>query len=75
MTIPEGVTEIGEGAFYGCDSLTSVIIPDSVTEIGGISFGRCESLTSVSMPSDTIIGDDAFFRTPIAEDSSLVEYR
>lgn len=33
MVIPDGVTSIGVGAFYHCDSLTEVVIPDSVTTI------------------------------------------
>ena len=43
-TIPDGVTAIGEGLFYYCDSLTSVTIPDSVTTIGVEAFGRCSGL-------------------------------
>ena len=34
ITIPDGVTEIGNGAFQYCDSITSITIPDSVTKIG-----------------------------------------
>ena len=60
-TIPYGVTTIGEGAFYLCNSLTSIVIPDSVTTIGYRTFGYCESLTSVTIPdSVTTIGDWAF---------------
>ena len=33
-TIPNSVTSIGDGAFSGCTSLTSVTIPNSVTSIG-----------------------------------------
>ncbi len=36
--IPEGVTEIGEGAFYHCDRLTDVNIPSSVTTVGRNAF-------------------------------------
>ena len=60
-TIPQGITAIGDGAFYFCSSLTSVSIPDSVTAIGDSAFSFCSSLTSVSIPdSVTAIGDSAF---------------
>ena len=55
------VTSIGVGAFYGCTSLTSVIIPNSVTSIGNWAFYFCSGLTSVTIPNSvTSIGHDAF---------------
>ena len=36
--IPSSVTAIGENAFKGCTSLTSVVIPEGVTVIGGSAF-------------------------------------
>ena len=70
-TIPDSVTTIGNGAFDGCDSLTSVTIPDNVTTIGEWAFQGCESLTSVTIPdSVTTIGYGAF-----ADCDSLKEFK
>ncbi|MBR2296972.1 MAG: InlB B-repeat-containing protein, partial [Clostridia bacterium] len=53
---------IGESAFSGCDSLTSITIPDSVTSIGNYAFRNCTSLTSVTIgESVTSIGYSAFY--------------
>ena len=62
VTIPTGVTSIGDRAFIACRGLTSVTIPNSVTSIGDYAFSGCSSLTSVTIPTGvTSIGDYAFF--------------
>ena len=62
IIIRQGVTSIGDSAFIGCSSLTSVTIPESVTSIGSDAFGGCNSLTSVTIPEGvTSIGDDTFY--------------
>ena len=61
-TIPNSVTEIGDGAFKGCSGLTSVTIPNSVTSIGHAAFSGCSGLTSVTIPNSvTSIGGSAFY--------------
>ena len=60
--LENGVTNIGDEAFYGCTGMTSVTIPGSVTSIGEYAFERCTGLTSVNIPdSVTSIGDNAFY--------------
>ena len=56
------VTSIGDEAFIGCKSLTSVMIPSNVTTIGTSAFSWCERLTSVAIPLGvTTIGEKAFW--------------
>ena len=61
VLIENGVTSIGNNAFYGCSNLTTVTIPSSVTSIGEGAFIGCEKLTTVSIPASvTTIGESAF---------------
>ena len=62
VTIPTGVTCIGDSAFYGCSGLTGVTIPSSVMDIEEYAFGDCIGLMSVTIPNNvTIIGYAAFY--------------
>ena len=59
--IPDGVEDIFDLAFSGCDNITSIAIPNSVTRIGRCVFSECSNLTSITMPhSMTHIGVRAF---------------
>ncbi len=48
LTIPSGVTYIGENAFAFCSKLSYVILPPSVVSIGEYAFANCSVLSSVS---------------------------
>ena len=63
VTIPEGITTIGERAFVNCSALESIAIPNSVTSIGRFAFEDCQSLTAVTFGENsklTSIGYYAF---------------
>jgi hypothetical protein len=62
ITIPDGVTSIGDYAFSSCTSLTDITIPNGVTSIGDYAFSRCTSLTDITIPNSvTSIGNWAFW--------------
>lgn len=61
ISIPKGVTAIGDGACAYMQNLTKATIPDGITAIGDYAFMSCFALTSIDM-SDSVktVGDDAF---------------
>jgi len=64
ITVPDGVTVIGLGAFSK-NQLTGVIFPDSVTAIENGAFQQ-NQLTSITIPDNvTTIGDQAFAENQI----------
>ena len=63
VSLPEGLSSIGSGAFFCCEYLNSIEIPESVTSIGDNAFMVCTSLSRLEIPeSVTSIGDNAFAR-------------
>ena len=61
ISLQDGLTSIGDDAFYGCDNLTSITIPDSVASIGDNAFIGCDNLTSITIPNSVAsIGYGAF---------------
>ncbi len=64
VVIQNGVTSIGDAAFFGCSNLTNISISDSVTSINSYSFCACTNLSSVIIPDSVAsIGDGAFHNT------------
>ena len=63
VLIPDSVTNIGDGAFFDCESLTNVTLGSSVTNVGDWAFGFCPSLMSVCCRGDapSLGGDNVFY--------------
>lgn len=49
IVIPEGVTSLGDYAFYGCDNLVSVSLPSTLKSIGKGAFGNCTELRTLNL--------------------------
>lgn len=60
ITVPEGVSEIGEGAFEGCNALV-ITLNDDLLKIGKRAFANSKSLFNINFPESLmVIGDEAF---------------
>ena len=60
-TIPDGVTTIGQYAFYNADDLETVVIPEGVTKIEQYAFADCNNIYECILPSSlTDIDQNAF---------------
>ena len=51
------ITRIGNWVFYGCQTLTQIVIPESVTSIGVSAFCNCQSLTKIVIPNSVTFID------------------
>ena len=58
VTLPAGLTNVGDNAFQNCDLLTSIIFPGNVGNIGSSAFMGCSELTSITFNGS--VGNIAF---------------
>ncbi len=61
VTLPLGLTRIGDFAFYHCVKLEGIVIPEGVTSIGEEAFSMSLLKTVVIPESVKEIGEKAFF--------------
>lgn len=62
VNLPDGLSEIGDGAFYDC-GFETLSIPNSVTRIGAGAFEECENLKSIVIPSEVKTLDKEAFKS------------
>ena len=61
VQIADGITDIPDSAFWGCETLVDVVLPQTLRTIGKGAFGQCVNLTRINIPEGvTSIGDSAF---------------
>ena len=61
VVIMDGVTSIGEYAFYECSNMQEIALPDNLKSIGDCAFEECSSLSNISIPDSVReIGYEAF---------------
>lgn len=53
IVFPDGLLEIGNTAFCGCDRLSGVLeFPESLVSLGSSAFGDCRNLEGIVLPSE-----------------------
>jgi hypothetical protein len=63
VLIPDSVTNIADGAFFDCASLTNVTVGDKVMSLGDWTFASCSNLTSACFRGDapSLGGTNVFY--------------
>ena len=51
LVLPDGLTQIGDFAFFGCNNLTLQQLPDGLTQIGNSAFYGCKRLDLQQLPN------------------------
>ncbi|EJK45925.1 hypothetical protein THAOC_35438 [Thalassiosira oceanica] len=60
ITLPSTVTELGRGAFFGCNRLIELQLNEGLRIVGEPAFQLCAALRSVTIPSTVTELGDAF---------------
>ena len=61
IIVEEGVTRIGDSAFYQCTNVTEVSLPNSLTSIGECAFQQCVNLEGIRIP-DNVTNVGQYYR-------------
>ena len=60
VTLPDSITSLKEGLFFGCAALTSVTLPKNLTAIPNNTFGQCSHLTALTIGYVISVHGNAF---------------
>ena len=47
LTLPEGVTNVGDAAFYGCNYLTEITLPSTMKKVADNAFALCPRMQTM----------------------------
>ena len=62
IIIEDGVTNIGDNAFFNCDEIENISLPEGVTKVGDNAFMNCKNLKTITIPESLIsFGYQAFY--------------
>lgn len=61
VVIGDGVTSVGDLAFYHCVNLTTVTLPSTVQSLGVLAFAGCAKLAQINLPAIEEIGRGCFY--------------
>lgn len=74
VTVPEGVTSIGNHAFYRNHTVETIALSSSVREVGHYAFSDCDNLRQVILPAGLKkLGERVFFHSHALETVQLPE--
>lgn len=81
IVLPETLTEMGEGVFFGCSALKEATLSSSLTSISDYTFGYCISLTKVTMPAGikkigvfAFAGSEALYEIDLSHVEEFADY-
>ena len=71
INLPETVTLIREGSFFGCTYLTEITLPQSVKDIESNAFGNCKVLEKIDLGGAENLGNNVFDNCPVLKSVTI----